>query len=171
MLPDGAHNRDQDWTFFFLNQVMPEVCLLLSPPFSLSTMVAVDLTLCDNCRLHRRKIREKRLRKWFFFFNSSIFGSISFLNSLSCPCFDVVVARWRSLTCLSTNSLSTLRVILRIDFSLEDWGDKQPFVLWLQIGKCWAMTRSASILPTTWFRLLRLMVPCWRRCQYLLTWH
>jgi len=25
MLPDGAHNRDQDWTIFFLNQALPEV--------------------------------------------------------------------------------------------------------------------------------------------------
>ena len=23
MLPDGAHNRDQDWTVFFLNQTAP----------------------------------------------------------------------------------------------------------------------------------------------------
>ena len=32
MLPDGAHNRDQDWTVFFLNQTAPAAVRAHPPP-------------------------------------------------------------------------------------------------------------------------------------------
>ena len=43
MLPDGAHNREQDWTVFFLNQNMPEVTLNLPPCLSLSCFPLIKL--------------------------------------------------------------------------------------------------------------------------------
>ena len=43
MLPDGAHNREQDWTVFFLNQNMPEVTSNL--PFSSLLLFAHQIIL------------------------------------------------------------------------------------------------------------------------------
>lgn len=39
MLPDGAHNRDQDWTLFFLNQPIPESARLRQQPAAAKTDV------------------------------------------------------------------------------------------------------------------------------------